>query len=261
MKKWRLTISILILTFALAILSFFGLSKYPKNVFWQFARPVGAVLKISFGHVPSFIRNAYEINRVFKQNHDLVIENLTLQSQLDGLKEVSYENEILKKELQFSQVQTPGFTLVPSAIIGQSSGYLKSVTIDKGVKDGAVKGQAVISQGFLVGIIAEARTDNSDVTLVTDYNSLVPVVLQDSRGTGLLRGGLGGLVIEDIPLNIDVKDKESVVTSGLGGQIPQGLAVGNIQEVVSKSGEMFQKVTAITPIDFSQLEVLFVVKK
>jgi rod shape-determining protein MreC len=109
--------------------------------------------------------------------------------------------------------------------------------------------------------VTEARSDNSEVTLITDYNSLVPVILQDSRGTGLIRGGLGGLVVEDVPLNIAIKPNENLVTSGLGGQIPGGIAVGKAQEVISKSGEIFQKVTIVSPIDFSKLEVLFVVKK
>lgn len=261
MKKWRLTIIILCLTAILMLSSFFGLIKYPKNIFWSAIRPIGVVLKISFGRVPTFFKNIFQINRILKQNHNLINENLDLQSELAKLKEVSYENEILKKELQYTQNQNSSFTLLPSSIIGRTSGYLKSVTIDKGASDGLIDGQAVISQGFIVGITSNVRANNADVTLVTDYNSLIPVVLQDSRGTGLLRGGFGGLVVEDIPLNIAVKEQESVVTSGLGGQIPQGLSVGNVQDVVSKSGEIFQKVSVVSPIDFSRLEVLFVVKK
>ncbi|MEI6039799.1 MAG: rod shape-determining protein MreC [Candidatus Berkelbacteria bacterium] len=261
MKRYRAIIIILILTVLLAVSSLFGWLSFPKNIFWRTVSPVGAVLKVSFGRVPKTFTNIFEINRILKQNHDLINENLNLQSQLAQLNEVSYENEILKKELKFSQSQSLNMALVPSAIIGRASGYLKSVVIDKGEKDGVVKGQAVVSEGFLVGIIKSVQADSAEVTLVTDYNSLVPAILQDSRGTGLLRGGLEGLVVEDIPLNIGTKNGESVVTSGLGGQIPAGLVIGKVQNLISKPGEIFQKVSIGSPIDFSRLEVLFVVKK
>ena len=261
MKKWRAIIVIIIITAVLWLSSLFGWLKYPKNVFWNSISPIGSILKISFGHMPSFLKNFFTINKIIKQNSSLVKENLDLQGQLAKLNEVSYENEVLKKELNFSQTQNTSSILIPSAIIGRASGYLKSVTIDKGEKDGLISGQAVISEGFLVGIISSVKSDSADVKLITDYNSLVPAILQNSRGTGLLRGGLEGLIVEDIPLNIGIQPGETVVTSGLGGQIPAGIIIGKVQSPISKPGEIFQKVSVESPIDFSGLEVLFVVKK
>lgn len=261
MKKWRPIIIIIAISATLFILSLFGLLKWPKNIFWKITNPVGMVLKVSFGGIPKFFRNIFYINSITKQNRNLIEENLNLQSELAKLQETKYENEILKKELNFSKTAPDNLDLFPVAVIGKTSGYLKSVTIDKGEKDGLFKGQAVISQGFLVGTVSEIRPDNAEVILITDYNSLIPVVLQESRGTGLIRGGIGGLVVEDIPLNISIKNNESVITSGLGGVVPSGLVIGVVKEVISKPGEIFQKVSVASPIDFSKLEVLFVVKK
>jgi len=260
-KKWRIILGILIVILVLLIMSGVGAAKYPQNVFWKTLRPISLGFQHSFGQIPSFFKNIFQIGQIIKQNSSLVTENLELQSELAKLSEVKYENEILKKELQFSQTEEAKTQLIPAAIIGRTSGYLKAMTIDKGEKDGLTKGQAVVSQGFLIGTITEVRPDNSDVTLIADYNSLVPVVLEKSRGTGLLRGGLQGLIIEDIPLNIEIQSGENVVTSGLGGQIPAGIAVGKFLAVISRQGDIFQKVTVASPVDFSRLEVLFVVKK
>lgn len=261
MKKWRLTIITLVLASGLFLASLFGWLNWPKNVFWDMLRPVGIVFEVSFGKIPKFFQNVFHISAIVKQNHNLINENLQLQSNLAKLQETKYENEILKKELNFANTGSDNLKLVPAAIIGKASGYLKSVTIDKGGKDGLSEGMAIISQGFLVGTVSEVRPDNAEITLVTDYNSLIPVVLQESRGTGLIRGGLGGLIVEDIPLNIGIKPNENVITSGLGGLIPDGLAIGKVREVVSKPGEIFQKVAVVSPTDFSKLEVLFIVKK
>ncbi len=261
MKRWRLVIGIITITFVLFVFSFFGWTKSTQNTFWVVLKPISIGFQYSFGRLAPFFKNIFHLNQIIKQNKDLVSENLELQSKLATLSEVGYENEILKKELNFAQTKSQDAELVPSAIIGRTAGYLKAMTIDKGEKDGLKAGQAVISQGFLVGTVTEARADNAEVTLVTNFSSLVPVILENSRGTGLLRGGLQGLTVEDIPLNIEIQSGENVITSGLGGQIPSGVAVGKMVAVVSRQGEIFQKITVSSPIDFSKLEVLFVVKK
>jgi len=260
MRRWRFVIIILIV----AILGFSlyptGFTKPIKNYFWVGLKPIGLGFRNTFGKILPFIKDIGHLKSIVKQNKDLINENLSLQSDLAKLSEVDYENEILKKELGFLKTQNSS-TIIPAAIIGQSSGYLRSLVIDKGQKDGLEQGDAIISQGFLVGTLTDVRENNSELTLITDFNSLVPVVLQDSRGTGLLRGGLNGLSVEDIPLNIGIKKGENVITSGLGGQIPAGILIGNVTDVISKEGEIFQKVSVSSPIDFSRLEVLFIIKK
>lgn len=236
-----------------------NITSRPRNYFWQTVKPVGWVFRSSVGRVFPFVKDIFNLRRIVKQNTNLINENLELQSKLAKTSEVEYENEILKKELGFAKTKDLTQT-TPAAIIGQSSGYLKSLVIDKGENDGIVKGSAVISQGYLVGTISEVRKNNSDVTLITDVNSLIPVILQNSRGTGLMRGGISGLVVEDIPLNITIQKGENILTSGLGGQIPQGILIGTVNDLTSKEGEIFQKVNVTSPVDFSRLEVLFVVK-
>jgi len=259
-KPWRLAL-IFLIVILIIVASFFNGLKFAKNNFWQILKPISLISQASFGRVPTFFKNFIHLKQIIKQNRDLIAENLELQSRLAKFSEVEYENEILKKELQFSQSQNQTSQLIPAAIIGRSSGYLKSITIDKGAKDRLQKGQAVISQGFLIGTLTEVRSDNAEVALITDFNSLVPVVLQTSRGTGLLRGGLQGLTVENIPLNIGISKEENVVTSGLGGQIPAGIIIGRVLATVSHQGEIFQKVTVSSPIDLSRLEVVFAVEK
>lgn len=258
MKRWRVLIIILAIAVLGFILSLFNLLEFPKNILWKTANPVSKIFQKTIGKVPDFFRGIFYFRSIIHQNSGLVKENLELQSRLAKLSEVEYENEILKKEFGFLQKES-NQKLIPASIIGQTSGYLKSVVIDKGEDSGIKNGSAVISQGFLVGTISYVRSGSAEVKLITDFGSLIPVVLQDSRGTGLLRGGLSGLTIEDIPLNVQSKEGEVVVTSGLGGEIPSGISVGKAGNKVSKEGEIFQKVTVNSPIDFSKLEVLFVI--
>lgn len=261
MKKFR----ILIIAVILLIIGFFvaptGALRPAKNVLFQVIKPFSIVSNFTVDKVAMFFKNLANLSSLGQENQKLIKENLELQSKLAILKEVEHENEILKKEMGFLS-NKGNLKLVPANIIGRSiSGYLKTIVIDRGANDGIKEGQAVASQGFLVGTIRSVSNNTSEVILITDNNSLVPVVLQDSRGTGLLRGGLSGLTVEDIPLNIPIKKDEQVITSGLGGDIPLGIIVGSIEDVISSEGEIFQKVTVKSPIKIYFLEFVFVVQQ
>lgn len=229
-----------------------------KNLFFKVLKPFSIISNYSADKVALFFQNIINLQNLSHENQKLLKENLEYQSQLAIIKEVQHENEILKQEMGF--LNTKGdLKLMPANIIGRSlTGYLKNLIIDRGAKDGISENQGVFSQGFLVGTVRNVYQDSSEIILITDNNSLVPVVLQDSRGTGLLRGGLAGITVEDIPLNIPIKKGEQVVTSGLGGDIPAGMMVGKVDEVVSKEGEIFQKVSVTSPIKIYYLEFVFV---
>ncbi|KKQ73922.1 MAG: Cell shape-determining protein MreC [Berkelbacteria bacterium GW2011_GWB1_38_5] len=260
MKKYR----IIIIVGVIALIGLFLPNNFfqpIKNLFYQATTPFSVVGNVSTNRVSLFFKNFTHLVSLSYDNERLIKENLELQSQLSILKEAQHESEVLKKELGFLSNKGE-MKLTPANVIARPlNSFLKNIIIDRGSKDGVNVGQAVVSQGFLVGIIKQVNENNSEVTLINNYNSLVPVLLQDSRGTGLLRGGISGLVVEDIPLNITIKKGEQVVSSGLGGDMPSSIAVGQVQDVVSKEGEIFQKVTVKSPIQFYYLEFVFVVQK
>ena len=231
-----------------------------KNVLNIIVKPFTIAANYTVDRTSFFFRNLAHLRSLSSENQKLIKENLELQGQLSILKEVQHENEILKNEMGFLS-RKGDLNLIPANIIGRSSsGYLKTIVIDRGSSDDVIEGQAIVSQGFLVGTITSVFGDSSEVTLITNNNSLVPVILQDSRGTGLLRGGISGLAVEDIPLNIPISKGEQVVTSGLGGEIPPGIMVGEVEDVVSLTGEIFQKVSIKSPIEIYFLEFVFVVQ-
>lgn len=261
MKKYR----ILIVAAVILVSGFFleptGVLNPLKNILFEVARPFSLGSNFIVDRSSLFFRNLVNLGGLPPENQKLIKENLELQSQLAILKEVQHENEILKKEMGFLKSKGD-LKLTPTNIIGRAlTGYLKIIVIDRGAKDGLKERQAVISQGFLVGTVKSVSQDSAEVILITDNNSLVPVVLLDSRATGLLRGGLSGLVVEDIPLNIAIKKGEPVVTSGLGGDAPAGIIVGNVEDVISREGEIFQKATVKSPIKFYFLEFVFVISQ
>jgi len=116
------------------------------------------------------------------------------------------------------------------------------------------EGQVVLSGGFLAGRIVETWTDRSRVQLITDTSSIIPVLLQQSRGQGLLRGDISGLVLTDIPADAEVSEGELILTSGLGGLLPPDIPIGVASSRVSSESEILQRIEVTSPVAFQQLE-------
>lgn len=177
------------------------------------------------------------------------------------LNELRVENDSLKKQIGYSEDgQSEG--LIPAKIIGRDlASFMDFIIVDKGSDDGSAVGEAVLSQGILVGRVSEVWKNQSKVILVTSKDSIVQAMLQSSRAMGVLKGGLSGITLENIPQDSEVATDEIVITSGLGGGIKQGIAIGTISGQKSGNAEIF-KVFSVKPlIDSNKLELVFIQKK
>ena len=153
------------------------------------------------------------------------------------------------------------FESVQARVIGQTPySYDQIYIINKGTNDGLKIGDGVISSGSLIGRIKKIYSDRSEVESIMSHNSIVPVRLLSSKESGLLQGGLEGLVMTDIPIGAKIQAGDQVVTSGLGADLPPGILVGKVEQIIGSDGELFQK-TRVSPITtFSDIQVVSVAK-
>jgi len=247
---------------ALLILGFFFSSELRpiKDFFSQVFSPIGKRILTTSNSMGGFFSNLSQISNLASQNSSLEKENNEIKAELVLLKEVQHENEVLKKEIGFTATQKER-ELIPCKVISASpSSFFQTIRIDKGTKDGVTNGKAVLSGGFLIGTIQEAADNSSQVFLITNSQSLVAVILQESRGSGLLKGGLKGLTVENIPLDTPIKKGEIVITSGLGDGLLSGIAIGTVQDIISSQSEIFQRVNVESPIELGKIEIVFVIK-
>lgn len=200
------------------------------------------------------IRKLSEINQnLEKENQKLIVENSQYQ-------ELEHENEILRSQLGFIQ-DHPEYQLVPCEVIGRDpNNFLQSMTINKGSSEGIKKEMPVIAEGYLVGKVAEVDKKSAKVLLITNPASVVNALIEESRATGVVKGQLGySLVIESISQEAKVERGDMVITSGLGETFPKGLIIGKVDQVEEREAEVFKKAQVVPIIDFSSLEVVFVI--
>jgi len=213
------------------------------------------------GYLGELWRVARSINRLAGENNALTEENSRLQGELANLQSAKTENEQLRQDLHF-QSSRSDISLIPASVLGFSpSSSFQSFTINLGSEDGVTEGQAVIFAGYLIGKIKAVSTHTAEVWLITNRNLLVPVVLSESGVVGIMRGGISGLIVDNIPLDTKVKLNEPVVTSSLEGLYPAGVPIGQVKEVISSEEEIFLTLRISSPIKIGGITTVFVIKQ
>ncbi len=152
-------------------------------------------------------------------------------------------------------------TLIAAQVISRSSSVSQqSIIVDKGTENGFFEGMAVVAQGYLVGTVEQSFPRTSRIRLLTSVDSLIPVVLQNSRSIGLLKGGAEGLIIDEIPRDVTIQAGEAVVTSHIGDVVKSGIPIGKVAAVLTGKSDVFQTARLNPSIDLSRLEVVFGVR-
>lgn len=191
----------------------------------------------------------------------LQAENETLRKENEQLLEDAGEAQILR-QLFDRAAETPTYRRITADVIGQDTNpALQSILINKGFDDGVRVGMPVEAARGLVGQIYRVTNNASQVALLTETASAIPVRLGSTRATGMLRGaGRGQLpTIDWIDLQYQVEVGELVTTSGLGGNFPENLVIGRVVEVERNEAELFQRAVVQPAVDFRTLETVFVV--
>jgi rod shape-determining protein MreC len=192
------------------------------------AAPVLAMLTKPAQDAAAFVRNASGIAEMQAENARLLEENAKLREWYQTALLLDAENKSLRELLNVKlEVQNRYIT---ARILGDSGNtFVKSLLVSAGQNDGVHKGQAVVSGVGLVGRVIEAGNTSARVLLVTDINSRVPVMVEDSRQHAVMAGGNDSRpTLVHIPPDSEITEGARIVTSGHGGIFPQGLPVGRV---------------------------------
>ena len=137
----------------------------------------------------------------------------------------------------------------------------RTVTIDKGTRQGLLTDMAVIAPAGIVGRIVVPSGSAAKVQLLIDRNAAAGAVIErrESRAQGVVVGtGDERLRMEYVSEIADIVVGDVVVTSGIDGIYPKGFIIGRV-EVVEKSGPAYKQILVRPAVDFSSLEEVLVV--
>ncbi|HEY2819306.1 MAG TPA: rod shape-determining protein MreC [Casimicrobiaceae bacterium] len=134
--------------------------------------------------------------------------------------------------------------------------FSQKVFINKGVDAGVKAGDAVIDELGVVGQVTRAYPMMGEVTLLTERDYAVPVKIERSGIRSLLFGNGTGRSPElrfTAP-SADIKVGDRLVTSGIDGTYPAGLAVAEVVDIDRDTGQMFARIACkpLAGVDRSQ---------
>lgn len=199
---------------------------------------------------------------------DVYEQNSALQQEIRELREQTAQTTSLQKEVELlkKQLDSPisqGAETIATRVIGfnrkDENIYL---ILNSGAEEGVGVGDAVILGQSLIGKITAVSPHRATVLPVIATQSIVPAYVQDSEGTrvnGVVHGEFNsGLVLSQFVREKMLEKNEFVFSSGLDGNYPAGLLIGQVSQVTSAKANVFQEALLLPLWDMATLDTVFV---
>lgn len=153
------------------------------------------------------------------------------------------------KALLDIRASVPGDPIAVEVLYTGRDPFTQKLFVDKGREAGLQAGSAVVDADGVVGQVTRLYPHMAEITLVTDKDHVVPVKIERSGVRAVMAGSGGGRLPElrFMSPSADVKLGDLLVTSGLDGTYPAGLAVARVATLERETGQMFAQI-ALTPV-------------
>jgi len=204
-------------------------------------------------HLASVPRDVVEgASLQLRSRSELITENQQLQQQLFLLRsdllrmaELSQENRRLR-ELLGSPVTQDSRKLVARILSVDSDPFVYQVVIDKGIEHHVYEGQPVVNDQGVIGQVVSVGKTSSRVLLITDVSHALPVrvLRNDLRAIASGTGNINELNLKNLPRNVDIKEGDILVTSGMGGHFPEGYPVAKVTRFTNEEQSPFAEIKA-----------------
>ena len=188
------------------------------------------------------------------------VKKLKLESQL--LNARAAENKRLRDLLSFKKKYS--YKIIPAEIIGRDpSSWFKTIMIDKGSDSGIIPGSGVVTPDGVVGRVINVTGKTSKILLTIDANNSFDALVKRTRARGVVEGGVENLCKLNYVLKTeDIRIGDTIVSSGLHKQIPEGVTFGAVLNITKDKKGFFQDIEIKPSVDFSKLnEVLIAIEK
>ena len=152
-------------------------------------------------------------------------------------------------------------TLSAEVIAGTANPGMRQITIGRGTADGVQPNMAVISARGVVGrVVGQPAAHAARVQLIIDHTAAAGALTERTRAGGMVVGvdKQPPLAMDLVSNLADVKQDDTIVTSGVDGIYPKGYTIGGVDSVARGPG-LYQLITVRPAVDFSSLEEVLVV--
>lgn len=160
--------------------------------------------------------------------------------------ELARENQALRDLLALAPARVPR-QRAAEVLFESPDPYSRKLVIDRGLAQGLRPGAAVISPAGVLGQITRLYPLSAEVTLLSDRDAAIPVLNERTGQRAAAFGGVRGagdatMELRFVAANVDIVEGDRMLTSGLDGVYPAGLAVATVRQVERRAEGGFARV-------------------
>jgi len=194
---------------------------------------------------------------ILEENRRLRREAEDLRLKLLRLTDVEGEMRRLGSAVRYTTPPAGRIRAVDIVYVDHAS-WLRTLVLYSGDQEAWVN-QPVLSPDGLVGRVIAVAGPYAKVQLVTDRAASVGGMVLRTRRQGVVRGGSrgsGGLELDYVPLQADVRPGDRVLTAGIDGVFPRGIPIGTVVSVEA-GGQLFHRIQVAPAVDFGVLDQVY----
>ena len=182
---------------------------------------------------------------LLEKNREYEARHLENRVQLQKLDIIEKENERLRKLLG-AIPKTTERLLISEIINVDLDPYKQLILLNKGSSSDVYQGQPIIDAQGVMGQVVHVGPMSSTAVLITDASHAIPVQVNRTglRAIAFGSGKIDQLNLRHLPHNVDIKEGDLLITSGLGGVFPPNFPVAVISKVERPAGEPFATIEA-----------------
>ena len=108
-------------------------------------------------------------------------------------------------------------------------------------------GAAAVDAKGVIGQVTRTYPSSSEITLITDKSLAIPVQIERNglRAIAFGKGRDNTLDLPYLPANVDIRRGDKLVTSGIDGVYPAGLAVATVTKMKTTQDSPFAHIVCI----------------
>ncbi len=200
--------------------------------------PIYAMLAQPVSTVRATINEWRALLSLREENAQLREENERLRRWQAVALTLDSENQRLRANLHWMPDPAPAF--VSARVVADAGGvYARAVLLAAGPNHPITKGQIALDERGLVGRVTEVGARTARVLLITDLNSRIPVILENSRARAILVGANSARPrLMYWPEGTLPAEGERVVTSAEANAFPANLPVGVVRYTLNNIAEV-----------------------
>lgn len=191
---------------------------------------------------------------------DIQIQKLKLE--ITNLEFLKRENEILRKYLQFKTDYGIHKVTIARVISYSPDNWIKTFKIDVGEKDGVKRGDLVVYDGSLVGMVDKVFPSFSIVLAVNDKNFKITVRTKKTGESCLYQGfDEKNGYLKYVKPDQDIRIGDVILTETVSENIPSGIPVGIVKNISQKEGEFFRNIQISLMYRYTVLDYVMVISR